>query len=330
METLGHVAYAAFEKYYRKISKHEPGVIRDRDVEAIHQMRVGLRRLRTALEVFCNTVRLPKGVSIQRVRAIAGSLSPVRDLDVMMLALKEQYYPHLPRCEQQQLAKLIKKLEKQRAELLQKALQLLRSDRYRKLQQGLEEWLAAPQYREIADLPTELIAPDILLPLVCQLLLHPGWQVAIEWQGDRPLFLAVSNPPQWLQTAGDVLHDLRKQTKRVRYQMELFSSVYGDAFSEQVAAFAQLQELLGTLHDGVVLDDFFRTQLGLNLRQASPCLAEMIALEQTRQWQTWRCLQQEYLSPEKRHQVRSLLLMPLTTMSANGHSFAHPLISSAN
>lgn len=310
MDTLGQVAYEAFEKYYRKMSKHEPGVVRDRDPEAIHQMRVGLRRLRTALEVFQQTVRLPKGVSIQRVRTTAGSLSLVRDLDVMMLALKEQYYPHLPRGEQQQLAKLIKKLDKQREEVLQKALQLLRSDRYRKLQQGLEEWLAQPQYRPIANVPIALIAPDILLPLVSQLLLHPGWQVAVDWHSDRPTFLAISDPAALLEQSGEDLHDLRKQTKRVRYQMELFSRVYGDDFSEQVAEFATLQDLLGTLHDSVVLHQFFHRQLGLNLRQASPCLAEMIALEQARQWQRWRSHQQAYLTAAKRHHVREVLLMP--------------------
>ncbi len=318
METLGQVAYEACEKYYRKISKHEPGVLRDRDPEAIHQMRVGLRRLRTALEVFSQTVRLPKGVSIQRVRAVANSLSPVRDLDVMMLALKEQYYPHLPRGEQQQLTKLIKKLDKQREEALQTALQLLRGDRYRKLQQGLDEWLAQPQYLPLADLPIGLIAPDILLPLVCHLLRHPGWQVAVDWHSDRPAFWAVSEPAALLETSGEELHDLRKQTKRVRYQMELFSRVYGDDFGEQVSEFATLQELLGTLHDGVVLHQFFHRQLGLNLRQASPCLAEMIALEQTRQWQRWRSLQQAYLSPAKRHQVRQLLLMPSLNGVADG------------
>ncbi|WP_448527179.1 CHAD domain-containing protein [Parathermosynechococcus lividus] len=322
METLGQVAYEAFEKYYRKISKHEPGVLRDRDPEAIHQMRVGLRRLRTALEVFSQTVRFPKGVSIQRVRAVASSLSPVRDLDVMMLALKEQYYPHLPRSEQQQLAKLIKKLDKQREEALQKALHLLRGDRYRKLQQGLGEWLAQPQYRPIANLPIALIAPDILLPLVCHLLLHPGWQVAVDWQGDRPTFLAISDPAPLLQKSGEDLHDLRKQTKRVRYQMELFSRVYGEDFACQVSAFAELQELLGTLHDGVVLHEFFQRQLGLNLREASPCLAEMIALEQTRQWQLWRSHQQDYLTPAKRHHVRQVLLIAPTPLALNGMASA--------
>lgn len=318
METLSQIAYEAFERYYRKISKHEPGVLRDRDPEAIHQMRVGLRRLRTALEVFSQAVQFPKGVSIQRVRTVANTLSPVRDLDVMMLALKEQYYPHLPRSEQQQLVKLIKKLDKQREGALEKALQLLHSDRYRKLQQGLEEWLAQPLYRPIANLPIALIAPDILLTLVCHLLLHPGWQVAVDWQGDRPMFLAISDPARVLQESGEELHDLRKQTKRVRYQMELFSRVYGEDFTGQISEFAELQDLLGALHDGVVLHEFFQRQLGLNLPEASPCLAEMIALEQTRQWQRWRSHQQEYLSAAKRHQIRQILLMPPTTLALNG------------
>lgn len=326
MASLGHFAYEALSKHLRKISKHEPGVIRDRDPEAIHQMRVGLRRLRTALEVFAPALTLPKGVTPKRVRDVAGCLSPVRDLDVMTAELKERYYPQLPKVEQQQLAKLIKKLDKRREEHLQKSLHLLRGDRYRKLHQGLQEWLAQPLYQPLATMPVTAIAPDLLLPLIGHLLLHAGWQVEVAWQGEDYILPEKTNIPPLLNQCGDLLHELRKQIKRVRYQMELFTPLYSPSYAEQVTEFSHLQDLLGTLHDGVVLNTFFLKQLGLNLSKASPALAQLIEQQQTQQWQDWRGVQADYLHPSRRHQLRQLFLQDpeQTVISSNGHTTLEP------
>ncbi len=316
MATLSVTAYQALHRHLRKVSKFEPGVLRDRDVEAIHQMRVGLRRLRTALEVFTPYLVLPKTITVQRVKHLAGVLSPVRDLDVMAETLKTRYYPALPQVEQQQISKLIKRLTKQREILLDRAIQILRGDRYQKLQIGLQEWLAQPHYRPVAEMAVVSVAPDLLLPLLSQVLLHPAWQIAVTWLNpDTPHLESVSEPGPVLHHAGELLHDLRKQIKRLRYQMELFTGIYPEAFGQQIQAWGELQDLLGEMHDEVVLGQFFQRQLGLELGKSSPNLTQLIQAQQHTHWQAWRTVQQHYLSLTTRRELRQLIAQPYAQAS---------------
>ncbi|WP_333460653.1 CHAD domain-containing protein [Microcoleus sp. Z1_C3] len=44
VKTLGDAASGAIEKYFRKTVEHEVEVLKDKDPEELHQMRVGLRR----------------------------------------------------------------------------------------------------------------------------------------------------------------------------------------------------------------------------------------------------------------------------------------------
>ena len=50
-ETLGHYAYRIIQKNFKKIVKYEKAVSDDTDPEPLHQMRVGMRRLRSALHL---------------------------------------------------------------------------------------------------------------------------------------------------------------------------------------------------------------------------------------------------------------------------------------
>ncbi len=318
MATLSATAYQALHRHLRKISKFEPGVLRDRDGEAIHQMRVGLRRLRTALEVFGPYLVLPKTITVRRVKDLAGVLSPVRDLDVMAETLKIQYYPVLSQTEQGQLSKLIKKITKQREILLDRGIQILQGDRYQKLHLGLQEWLAQPSYHPVAEMAMTMVAPDLLLPLLSQVLLHPAWQVAVQWLTPQdPELVPVEHPGQTLHQAGELLHDLRKQIKRLRYQMELFTPIYPAAYGNQVQAWGQLQDLLGELHDGVVLGQFFQRQLGLELHKSSPELARLIQIQQQEHWQAWRQVQRHYLLVTTRDELRQLILHPVLGNGSN-------------
>lgn len=314
MTTLSNTAYQALHRHLRKVSKFEPGVLRDRDVEAVHQMRVGLRRLRTALEVFSPYLLLPKAITVRRVKELSGVLSPVRDLDVMAESLKTQYYPVLPQAEQSQLSKLIKKISKQREIFLDRAIQILRGDRYQKLQLGLQEWLAQPQYQPMGEIAVTTVAPDLLLPLLSQVLLHPAWQIAVSWlTPQEPELIEVDQPGYLLQQEGECLHDLRKHIKRLRYQLELFTPLYPETYATQVQAWGQLQDLLGEIHDGVVLGQFFQRQLNLELSKSSPELAALIAQQQQEHWLAWRRIQEHYLMATTRQDLRLLMLSPSLT-----------------
>ena len=99
IERLGDYAYQAVQKHFKKSTKPEAEVLADTDPEALHQMRVGMRRLRTALMVFESAIDLPKTVSETRIKKFAQVLGAVRDIDVMQAKLTERYRPDLDRKE---------------------------------------------------------------------------------------------------------------------------------------------------------------------------------------------------------------------------------------
>ncbi len=86
-KTFGDLAYMAIAQYYKKILKHEAGVLKDKDPEELHQMRVGMRGLRSAMTGFQAALNLP--VEQQEVGRIARILGKLRDLDVLGDRLKQ-------------------------------------------------------------------------------------------------------------------------------------------------------------------------------------------------------------------------------------------------
>jgi len=87
-EATAQFAPRLFRELQQTILQHEPGALAG-EVEAIHDMRVGIRRLRVALSNFAAC--LPKE-DRRRLRAnlerLAEALGGTRDLDVMIDALK--------------------------------------------------------------------------------------------------------------------------------------------------------------------------------------------------------------------------------------------------
>jgi triphosphatase len=72
------------------ISANVPAVVEARDVEGMHQMRVGFRRLRVAFSSFGSEFRTPTFETLRlRAKGIANRLAPARDLDVFVEQLFE-------------------------------------------------------------------------------------------------------------------------------------------------------------------------------------------------------------------------------------------------
>ena len=114
VKTLGDYAYQAIQKHFKKTLKWEKSVKKDEDPEALHQMRVGMRRLRTATTRFEIALNLSKPVSDKNIGKIARRLGNLRDLDVLKETLETLYQPHLPRKEQESLQTAFDALAKQR------------------------------------------------------------------------------------------------------------------------------------------------------------------------------------------------------------------------
>ncbi len=303
VETLGHYACDAIQKHFKKTLKWETAVKKDKDPEALHQMRVGMRRLRTAVTGFSPAVDLPKAASDKNIGKIARRLGDLRDLDVLKETLENLQQSHLPRKEQESLETALDALGKQREEALANVKSTLKDERYKSLKQTLKEWLEKPSYQPMASLPIQQVLPDLLLPEVSEFFLHPGWLIGTQLEGAE---ITISRDweaqrvEQELATNGDTLHSLRKQAKRLRYQMELFTDLYGESYTACLAEVKSIQEILGAMQDSVVLAEWLTDVFKSEIQSQLPALASLLAQNRYKLWQQWQPLQQRYLKAETR------------------------------
>jgi CHAD domain-containing protein len=308
--TVGEQASTAIEKAFQKATKYEQQVLKDKDPEYLHQMRVGMRRLRSIIRTLAVALELPTAASDKKIGKVARRLGTLRDLDVLMADLSENYLAYLPTKEQKQLQKSLQLLEEERQDALAEVRSTLKSKRYLQMKQQLQEWLAHPQYRSIADMPLQSVLPDLLGPTVSQLFLHPGWWVGVRysdgtWLPDRDL------SPEGIEglyaEQGECLHDLRKQVKRVRYQLSL-CAYPEDAYKDVVQEMKQIQDVLGAMQDSLVLEQVLTQRHHRNWQKSMPVLSDRLQQVRQQYWQQWQNWQQRYLLPQVRQQLRERII----------------------
>lgn len=319
VKTLGDAASEAIEKYFRKTVEHEAEVLKDKDAEELHQMRVGLRRLRSAVTGFAPVLDLPKEASERKIGKVGRILGTLRDLDVMLESLQNRYYPNLPTDEQKVLDKALLNLLKQRYRALKGVRAILEHKTYESLKQSIEDWLEKPQYQAIEHLPIAEVLPDLLLPQVSEFFLHPAWLLGTEYEDGKVTVAKDLNAEaveEKLAAEGTILHDLRKQAKRVRYLMNLFGDFYSESYEVYVEDVKGVQECLGDIQDSEVLGEFLTDFVDRDLKKELPKLAGLLAENRYAAWQKWQVLQRRYLNSEIRQGFRSVLIHPVVEDAA--------------
>ncbi|MCW5315046.1 CHAD domain-containing protein [Nostoc sp. KVJ3] len=315
VKTLGDYAYQAIQKHVKKTFKWEKSVKKDEDPEALHQMRVGMRRLRTAVTRFGLAVDLPKSISDKNIGKIARRLGNLRDLDVLKESLENNYKPNLPRKEQESLHTAFTALAKQREDVLSSVQKTLKDESYKSLKEALDKWLDKPNYQPFASVIIQQVLPDLLLPEVSKFLLHPGWLI-----GTQLVESDVKVQKNWkpediekqLAKEGENLHSLRKEAKRIRYQMELFTDLYGESYAAYITEVKNIQEILGTMQDSAVLTDWLANVFKSEIQTELPTLATLLTENRYQSWQQWQLLQERYLKAETRHSFHLTILHPLS------------------
>ncbi len=338
-KTLGELAVAALGNYLTQAVGYEQVVLKDRDPENLHQMRVNLRRLRTAMQVFAVGLDLPKGGAEPQVAAIARSLSSLRDLDVIIATLQQRFSPDLPDLERTTLAIILKYLGKQRKKALKQTQRALRGDRYQTLKVQLAKWVATPKVLPIAAQSMDAVLPDLTLPLISQLWLHPGWLIGTQIRQGLPqvdLHLSAAATDDLVFQHHKCLHSLRKQVKRVRYQLKFLAEFYGDRLNRDLKNLEALQTVLGDLQDSRVLEGYL-SKAQPNWEQSLPTLKALLVSQRHRAWKQWQELQAIYLDPSQRETLRQTLMhpggankasIPATTKTTTAKTTSHKSASS--
>lgn len=291
---LGEFAHQVIAEQFRRIVKYKKGVLADKDPEQLHQMRVGTRRLRTALQVFASAVKFPKTGNDKQLRNLARVLGDVRDLDVQTASLSQEYQPNLNQREQKKLSRVTQALNTHRKETFATMESALTQREFQQLKTAYESWLKQPQYTPVAQLSLSAVLPDVLSPLLSELFLHPGWLIATTEISDEN---------------AEVLHDLRKVCKHVRYQTEFFTSFYGEEFGNWVKEVKKIQDNLGVFQDTQVLQALLKQELGQ--KSSLPELQRLICQQQGEALADWEDVRQKYLDSGFRYYLHELLLRPV-------------------
>ena len=202
------------------------------EVEALHQMRVGTRRLRSDLRTFRPLLDRDWADGLrEELRWLGEVLGNVRDLDVMLPRLEEAAGE-----EADDLVPLFKSLERDRNKARAQLLAALGSARYVDLVERLVEAARSP----------------VLLPAAkerCDRALPP--LVARSWRK-----LARAGRKLDEESADADFHRVRVLAKRARYGAEAIAPALGAKRCEQARKFAKcaadLQDALGELQDSVV------------------------------------------------------------------------------
>ena len=125
----------------RQLVANEPAV-KGRDAEAVHQMRVALRRLRAAISLFSDVVSDDRINTIKtELRWLAQELGPARDLDTLIIEvlkpLRKQY------ANEPGFVSISKMFARQRLKSYRRAQEAVQSARFRTLILDTAEWVEA-------------------------------------------------------------------------------------------------------------------------------------------------------------------------------------------
>jgi len=205
-----------------------PGTVRDIDTEFLHDLRVAVRRTRSAIKL-CGDV-LPAGVAGAfrgEFKWLGDVTTPIRDLDVYLLGYDEMAAGLLS-ATPAELAPFHDDLARRRETEQRELARALRSRRFLDLTRAWRGALSGPAPRR-GTTAAQLAADRIR-------------------RADRQVLRRGSAITP--DSAPESLHDLRKRCKELRYLLEFFASLHDSAIHQQaVRDLKGLQDCLGEYQD---------------------------------------------------------------------------------
>lgn len=211
--------------------------------DAVHQMRVAARRLRSALRTFAPILDLNGDMDLDGELAwLASELSRLRDTEVLTEHLDEELADvqavEAPGAGSEEAAELLRTyLANQLANARNGAIAAVRSDRYTQLLDDLVALAADPPVHPVG--PCALVLPGLV---------WTQWRTLVkamkELDADAPA-------DQW--------HRVRIKAKRARYAADAVAPIFGGPVQRLATRLALITDALGTGQDAHVAQQLITT-----------------------------------------------------------------------
>lgn len=219
------------------------------DPEGVHSMRVGSRRLRSALKDFMPYLR-KRGLTsvLKQLKNLADALGDVRDQDVAILALDE-IESRAPAHLRTALDQFIEPRKEVRDQARKKLKSFLEDDQLKRLK---SEFVARiDRAASLDDDKTKDAGLSATFLKISGTIIRERLK-EVEKLSDclfRPFDV-------------ETLHEMRISAKRLRYALELFQQCWGHSMATYAKRVTRIQSALGEVHDCDVWIESFSKQIG--------------------------------------------------------------------
>jgi CHAD domain-containing protein len=214
------------------IEANVAGVLADTDTEFLHDLRVSVRRTRSALKLFGDVLTVDEvGFFAAEFKWVGDLTTPTRDLDVHLLDFDDTAHS-LSAAKPDDLEPFRSYLEQRRRREFRALTRGLRSARFTELTRGwrAELTVRSGQGRQAAGGTTGTLAAE-------------RTRAAFAKVARRGAQITPGSP-------AESLHDLRKRCKELRYALEFFAPLYDrTAQAKVVGELKRLQDCLGEFQD---------------------------------------------------------------------------------
>ena len=223
----------------RQLLANEPATIR-RDAEALHQMRIALRRLRAAISLFSEVVADDRVEAVKAgLKWLGREFAPARDLDSLLIEVLRPLRKQ--QANEPGFASISRMFARERLKSYRRAQEAVQSPRFRKLVLDTAEWIEAGLWRTSDD------------PVLSACRAMPIETLAVEQLSRRRKKIR-RRGAKIGELSPEQLHQLRIQIKKTRYAAEFFAGLYrGKKAAKRCEKFRstlkQLQNCLGGFND---------------------------------------------------------------------------------
>lgn len=231
---------------YAQLQEWEPYASNYDNIEGVHQTRVAMRRMRSALSVFKSAI--PKTLTRtwgDELRFLAGEMGDARDLDVLIDEGLDAMRDKMPLGGGE---KLEQKIRHHRELAYVKVNAMLQSERYAHFKQAFPAWFSQHAWED-ASLSEKKIGKQ-------QMKVLPFSRLVVNKQ-----LAKVLKAGENIDRNDSVrMHQLRIECKKLRYGVEFFIPIR-KTFAKILPPLKRLQDILGVMNDVTVMEGHLQTIL---------------------------------------------------------------------